>query len=325
MWPTYSLCLKGQREKHKTKNRCENKRLEGWVKKRQADRPWGQSLLGWRVAEGGRLRRVIVTPPNLAHCQHSDVCKCGCVSMQLKQVCELQGCGAERWTATWHVKVPVKVLCGSVISISIPSLCRCVQSNIQPTYSHWFFFPLCGWDLLHLKHWILFWCKWCSSKRGPTPWQSYCRTKKAEFPPFLCVPEPTYQFNIQPASETAMGYMRTRPCFWHGEVLMRSLCMLFENHAAPLVMRLSLSLSLSLSTHKGMSHKGNAWVCKSIGKTRYRLFAPMRKALPSAITCCLFTQRTTTVPLQNENKNVSTMRGSISGSSAGGWSISAVL
>lgn len=74
---------------------------------------------------------------------------------------------------------------------------------------------ICGWDYLHLKYWILFWCKWCSSGHGPTPWQSYCWTKKAEFPPFLCVPEPTYQFNNQPASEAAMGYMRTRSCFWH--------------------------------------------------------------------------------------------------------------
>lgn len=147
------------------------------------------------------------------------------------------------------------------------------------------------------------------------PWQSYCWTKKAKFPPFLCVPEPTYQFNIQPASETAMGYMRTRPCFWHGEVLMRSSCMLLENHAAPLVMTLSVSLHTqrNVTQRKRMSPQINR------KKTRYRLFAPMRKAPPLAITCCVFKQRTTTVLLRNENKNVSTMRGSISNNSAGGW------
>lgn len=62
----------------------------------ECDRPRGQSLLGWRMTEADRLKRVIVTPPNLAHCQHSDVCRCCCVSMQLKQLCELQGCGAEQ-------------------------------------------------------------------------------------------------------------------------------------------------------------------------------------------------------------------------------------
>lgn len=43
-----------------------------------SDRAWGQIPLGERMTEAGRMRRVIVTPPNLAHCQLSDVRVCGC-------------------------------------------------------------------------------------------------------------------------------------------------------------------------------------------------------------------------------------------------------
>lgn len=152
------------------------------------------------------------------------------------------------------------------------------------------FLVICGSDYLHLKYWILFWCKWCSSDRGPTPWQSYCWTKDMEFPPFLCVPEPTYQFNNQPASEAAMGYMRTPPCFWHGEAaLMRSLCMLFEKHAPPLMMR--LALSLSLPTQRNVAQRKRV----SPGVNRRRktpsLFVPMRKAFSFCNMLTTETQR----------------------------------
>lgn len=67
---------------------------------------------------------------------------------------------------------------------------------------------------------------------------------------------------------------------------MRSLCMLFENHAAPLVMR--LALSLPLHTQRNVTQRKRMSLQINRKKTRYRLFAPMRNAPPLAITCCLF-------------------------------------
>lgn len=55
-----------------------------------------QSPLGERMTEACRMKRVIVTPPNLAYCQLLDECACFCVRvcvvrccirMLLKQVC----------------------------------------------------------------------------------------------------------------------------------------------------------------------------------------------------------------------------------------------
>lgn len=101
------------------------------------------------------------------------------------------------------------------------------------------------------------------------------------------------------------------------------LCMLFEKHAPPLTMR--LSLPLYLSPHKGMSHKGNARACESVGKkkTHYRLFASMRKALSfcNMLTNETKKKKTNIVPLLNEYKHLSTTRASMNGSSSGGVSV----
>lgn len=76
MWPDYLLCLTGAGEKHKTQSRqmkVKGGRAEG-ERGENSDRAWGQGLLGGRMTEAARMMRVIVTPPNLDHCQHSDTC-----------------------------------------------------------------------------------------------------------------------------------------------------------------------------------------------------------------------------------------------------------
>lgn len=79
--------------------------------------------------------------------------------------------------------------------------------------------------------------------------------------------------------------------------------------------------SLSLSPHKGMSHKGNAWVCESIGeKTHYRLFVCMRKAFSFRNMLTTETkEKRTQFRCRGEIKNLSGTRASVNCSSGGDW------
>lgn len=101
------------------------------------------------------------------------------------------------------------------------------------------------------------------------------------------------------------------------------LCMLFEKHAPPLTMR--LSLPLYLSPHKGMSHKGNARACESVGRKKTPLSAVcIHEKSPLLLQYAdqwNKEKKTNIVPLLNEYKHLSTTRASMNGSSSGGVSV----
>lgn len=102
---------------------------------------------------------------------------------------------------------------------------------------------------------------------------------------------------------------------------MRSSCMLFEKHAGPLIMRLSLPLSSQRNVTQRkrvnlrMNSQKNPLSASSVcvdGK------------MPSPFAICLpLTQRKmNTVPLQNESKNLNTTAASMNGSSGCDWCVS---
>lgn len=102
-----------------------------------------------------------------------------------------------------------------------------------------------------------------------------------------------------PASEAAMGYMRTQPRFWHRGFLMRSLCMLFEKHAPPLMMSLPLSLSTPLYTKE--CHTKEMRECHSIGNNTLFL-------LEKAFSSCYHTLDTETKKKKEEHTSIAKLK-----------------
>lgn len=107
------------------------------------------------------------------------------------------------------------------------------------------------------------------------------------------------------------GYMRTRLSFWHDWVLLRSLCMLFEEHAPPLIIR--LPLPLPLSTQRNVTQRKRVEYASQRGKNTIGCVHQREKT--SSFEMCWLLKQRITVSLQIGNTNPSISRAGVHRSS----------
>lgn len=163
-----------------------------------------------------------MTPPNVAYCQHSDVCRGFCVLWSAACKCCKSKCvwAAGVWSWIQDSIVTCKVSIKVLFSLNYIYLFY-TKYNIQPwypCYSHetcacaliLFFYLICRVRLSAFKILDSFLMQMMQPRQWTPAMTILLLDKESVIPTLLVSPKPTYQFINQPASEAAMGYMRTR-------------------------------------------------------------------------------------------------------------------